>query len=77
MKQNIKNFLLNNSEPQNLFIYSKNGYIFNKGKLDGKLVKDIYNEDKDGLIEYLDELYNEGNINTKKIIIDIKKELRK
>lgn len=78
MERNWKELLLKISEPQKLFIYTRNGYKFTKGKLEGKLVKDVYKEHGEFLDTYLDEIYNHemANIHTKMIIKDIKKGLK-
>lgn len=73
----VKKFLQDNSPSQNLFIYDKRGVKFLKGKLEGRLVKDVYNEIGDELIDMLREVYNEGNYHTKMVIKDIiRKELK-
>jgi hypothetical protein len=73
----MKQYLLMTSERQFFFIYSKRGYIFNKGKLAGKLVKDVYKSNGEELEVYLEELfYNEmSSFHTKWVINDIMKDL--
>ena len=60
-------------ENQKLFIWKKDGIYFTKGTLSGHPIKEIYNEDPEGFIEYLFNIYNneESNLKTKSIIRDI------
>ena len=68
-----KQFLLQMSERQYFFIYSPQGYKFNKGPLYGKLLKDLHIEDKEGLEGYLEELFyhEQTSFHTKYVINDI------
>lgn len=72
---NINLFLKQTSEPQNIFEYNSvlNEYKFLSGHLIGLYISDVVVEDKDGLKEYLKELYNHSNtnVNTKMIIAEI------
>lgn len=75
---NIQHFLIHNSPSQEIFILSKWGYMINKGHLKGHLINDLNRSDREGLIEFLDGLFNDqnSNINTKRVIRDIQKTLK-
>lgn len=66
------------SEPQGLFKYSPQGVIFLKGRLSGKLIKDLHNQNGEELEEYLEEIFyhESSSYHTKMVIKDIfKKEI--
>jgi len=73
----MKQYLLMTSERQFFFIYSKRGYQFNKGRLAGRLIKDLHNENGEGLELYLEELFYDErtSFHTKWVINDIMKDL--
>lgn len=72
MKPQIKQFLISNSPSEGLFIYGRNNeYIFNKGTMKGMSVNNIYQNYPDEFIEYMTNLYHDGNWHTKSIVIDI------
>jgi hypothetical protein len=69
----IDQFIQLISEPQGFFRYSPQGVIFLNGRLAGKLIKDLHNQNGEGLEEYLEELYyhEDTNYHTKEVIKDI------
>ena len=69
----VDKFLKEISEKQWLFIYSKDGYVFNKGHLKGRLVNELYEIDSEGLMDFLENLYDheETNHHTKFVIRDV------
>lgn len=71
MNQRIKNYLKSTSESENLFKYTKGGYILTKGRLQNIRIKVLYKEYGSKLEDYLEEIFIEGNHNTKLVIKDI------
>lgn len=72
MESNIKSFLLQNSLKEGLFIYSKDGYRYTKGRLRGLLISEVkvsyYQEQLDALEEIF---YETESYHTKMVIKDI------
>lgn len=77
MKPQIKQFLIQNSPSEGLFIYGRdNEYVFNKGNMKGMKVSLIYSKYPDEFIDYMTNIYHEGNWHTKSVVIDIFKILK-
>lgn len=72
MNSRIKQFLISNSPSEGLFIYNRdNEYVFNKGNMMGMRVIDIYQKYPDEFIEYMLDIYHNGNWHTKSVVSDI------
>lgn len=77
MFENYNGFLKQTSESQEIFRYEsyENDYIFIKGLLEGQYIKNILIENRNELITFLENLYNDENTNvhTKNVLKDIVK----
>jgi hypothetical protein len=77
MDQNIKQFLKQTSESQKLFKWTGRGYKITKGRFSGKLINDMYQEEPEFTIEFLDNILEDENCNyhTKLLIEEVKEML--
>lgn len=71
MNFQVKQFLTQESPSEGLFSYSKNGYVYLKGAQRGMLVSDLMKDYYYEQLNALEEIYDEGNYNTKLVINDI------